>query len=99
MGVGVAFLVGNSVILVTSATRLLRVHGARQVFVPLPPLMIALVAIGAAGWWIPRASGPAALWKAGAYVAACAIAFLFLRPDERRWLLRPWQAPVAARPR
>jgi len=99
MGVGVAFLVGNSVMLVTSATRLLRAHGARQVFVPLPPLVIALVAIGAAGWWISRPSGPAAVWKAGAYVAACAIAFLFLRPDERRWLLRPWQAPAAARPR
>ncbi|MGI8497280.1 MAG: hypothetical protein ACR2OG_06835 [Gemmatimonadaceae bacterium] len=27
------------------------------------------------------------------------IAFLFLRPDERRWILRLWQAPAAARPR
>ncbi len=99
IGVGVAFLVGNSVILVASATRLLRAHGARQVFVPLAPLVIALFAIGAAGWWIPRANGPAAVWRVGAYAAVCAVAFLVLRPDERRWILRPWQARAAARSR
>lgn len=99
MGVGVAFLVGNAVILIASATRLLRAHGARRVFAPVAPLVIALVAVGAAGWWISRAGGPAAVWKVGAYVAACAISFLLLRPDERRWILRPWQAPGAARPR
>jgi PST family polysaccharide transporter len=99
MGVGVAFLVGNSVILVASATRLLRAHGARQVFRPLLPLVIALIATGAAGWWVPRSGGPAVAWKAAAYIAACGVAFFFLRPDERRWLLRPWQAPSAARPR
>lgn len=99
VGVGLAFLAGNSVILVASATRLLRAHGARQVFAPLPPLVIALIAIGAAGWWIPRASGPTAVWKVSAYVAACGIAFLFLRPDERRWILRPWRAPIPHPPR
>ena len=99
IGVGIAFLVGNSVILVAAATRLLRTHGARQVFMPLWPLVIALVTIWAAGWWIPRAGGPTALWKAAAYGVACGIAFFFLRPDERRWLLRPCQPPAAARPR
>jgi PST family polysaccharide transporter len=99
MGVGVAFLAGNSVILVATATRLLRSHSARQVFVPLWPLAVALLATAAAGWWVPRAGGPAIAWRVGAYVAACAIAFLFLRPDERRWILRPWQAPASARPR
>ncbi|MEP6690044.1 MAG: hypothetical protein ABJD07_02745 [Gemmatimonadaceae bacterium] len=99
MGVGLAFLAGNSVILVATATRLLRTHSARQLFVPLWPLSVALMATAAAGWWVPRAGGPGIAWRAGAYVAACGIAFIFLRPDERRWILRPWQARASARPR
>jgi O-antigen/teichoic acid export membrane protein len=99
MGVGIAFLAGNSIILVATATRLLREHDARQVFMPLWPLSIALVATAGAGWWAPRAGGPAIVWRAVAYLGACGVAFFFLRPDERRWLLRPWQAPAAVRPR
>jgi O-antigen/teichoic acid export membrane protein len=98
-GVGVAFLAGNSVILVAAAIRLLRTHDARRVFMPLWPLSIALITIAAAGWWVPRAGGPPILWRAAAYVGACGVAFLFLRPDERRWILRPWQAPASARAR
>ncbi len=100
LGVGLAFLAGNSVILVATATRLLRKHAARQVFLPLGPLAVALLTTAAAGWWVLRAGGgPGIAWKAAAYLVACGIAFLFLRPDERRWILRPWQAPAAARPR
>jgi O-antigen/teichoic acid export membrane protein len=99
VGVGLAFLAGNSVILVATATRLLRTHSAREVFVPLWPLSVALTTTAAAGWWVPRVGGPAIVWRVGAYVAACGIAFVFLRPDERRWILRPWQAPASARPR
>jgi O-antigen/teichoic acid export membrane protein len=99
VGVGLAFLAGNSVILVATATRLLRTHSAREVFVPLWPLSVALTTTAAAGWWVPRVGGPAIAWRVGAYVAACGIAFVFLRPDERRWILRPWQAPASARPR
>ena len=99
LGVGLAFLAGNSVILVAAATRLLRKHGARQLFVPLAPLSVALVTTAAAGWWVPRAGGPAIAWRVVAYFTACGIAFLFLRPEERRWILRPWQAPASARRR
>ena len=99
LGVGLAFLAGNSVILLATATRLLRRHGARQAFVPLAPLCVALLATAAAGWWVAAAGGPGIAWRAAAYLGACAIAFLFLRPEERRWILRPWQAPPVARPR
>jgi O-antigen/teichoic acid export membrane protein len=97
-GVGLAFLAGNSVILLATATRLLCRHAARQAFVPLWPLCVALLAIGGAGWWVPRPGGPGIAWRVAVYISACAIAFLFLRPDERRWILRPWQ-PNAAKPR
>src|SRR4029450_13946231 len=89
MGVGVAFLAGNAVILIATAARLLRAHGARRVFAPLLPLLLALAATAAAGWWSTRTGAPAAIWKAAAYVGACAVALMFLRPDERRWIMRP----------
>ena len=57
-GVGIAFLAGNSVILVAPATRLLQRHGAARAFAPLAPLLIALVATGAAGSWVLRSTGP-----------------------------------------
>jgi enterobacterial common antigen flippase len=91
MGVALGFLAGNSVILVATAVRLLRAHEGRPVFVPLVPLVLALAAIGILGWW---AAGQAAL-SAGLrivmYVGAVGLAFVFLRPDERRWLVRPWR--------
>jgi O-antigen/teichoic acid export membrane protein len=99
MGVGVAFLAGNAVILIATAARLLRAHGARRVFAPLLPLLLALAATAAAGWWSTRTGAPSAIWKAAAYVGACAVALMFLRPDERRWIMRPWQAPASARAR
>jgi len=99
VGVGIAFLAGNAVILLATATRLLRRHGGARVFAPLLPLLIALAATGAAGWWVTRANGPGVIWKAIAYLGACGIAVLFLRPDERRWLLRPWRAPTSVRAR
>jgi len=99
MGVGLAFLAGNTVILVASAFRLLRRHDAIRVFAPLVPLVIALGATAAAGWWATRGPGPAPLWKAAAYLGACALALVFLRPEERRWMIRPWRAPASARAR
>jgi hypothetical protein len=95
MGVGIAFLAGNAVILIATATRLLQRHGAVRAFAPLAPLLIALAATGAAGWWVVRSTGPGAASKAVGYVAACGLALLFLRPDERRWLIRPWRAPIS----
>ena len=97
MGVGVAFLAGNTVILIATATRLLRSHQARRLLAPLLPLLMALGATGLAGWWVAHTAGPAALWKVVTYVGACAVAILFLRPDERRWLMRPWHAPASPR--
>lgn len=95
MGVGIAFLVGNAVILVATATRLLQRHGASRAFAPLAPLLLALAATGAAGWWVVRSTGPGIVSKAAAYVGACGLALLFLRPEERRWLVRPWRAPAS----
>lgn len=92
MGVGIAFLAGNAVILVATATRLLHRHGAARAFAPLAPLLIALAATGAAGWWVIRPAGPGVASKAVSYVVACGLALLCLRPDERRWLVRPWRA-------
>ena len=92
MGVGAAFLAGNAVILVATATRLLQRHGAARAFNPLAPLLIALAATGAAGWWVIRPTGPGVALKAVAYVVACGLALLCLRPDERRWIFRPWRA-------
>lgn len=99
IGVGGAFLAGNGVILLASATRLVRTHDARRVFAPLLPMLVALIATAAAGWWATRAAAPAVGLKAVAYVAACGVALLFLRPDERRWILRPWRSPTSARVR
>ena len=87
-GVATAFLVGNAVILVGTATRLATHHGGRALLLPLVPLSVALGATALAGWWAPRGDGAA--WKAAAYVASLALALAFLRPDERRWLFRPW---------
>jgi PST family polysaccharide transporter len=95
LGVGLAFLAGNAVILVATATRLVQRHGAARAFAPLAPLLIALTATGAAGWWVVRPTGPGAASKVVAYVVACVLALLFLRPDERRWLVRPWRAPTS----
>lgn len=97
LGVGLAFVAGNGVIMIGCAVRLLLAHGARRVFSPLAPLVAALVATATAGWWVARPEPPALLWRAAAYVGACAIALLFLRPEERRWIMRPRQAPVSAR--
>ena len=57
VGVAIAFLAGNSVILVATAIRLLRAHEGRPVFAPLVPLVLALTAIGLAGWWAGRPAG------------------------------------------
>jgi O-antigen/teichoic acid export membrane protein len=92
MGVGIAFLTGNAVILVATATRLLGRHGAARAFAPLAPLLVALAATGAAGYWVMHPSAPGIASKAAAYVVACGLAFFCLRPDERRWLVRPWRA-------
>jgi O-antigen/teichoic acid export membrane protein len=97
IGVGIAFLAGNSVILVASAFRLLTFHQARRVFVPLLPLIVALTVTATAGWWSARSSAPSLGLRLLAYVFACGVALLFLRPDERRWILRPWQSPASAR--
>lgn len=97
MGVGIAFLAGNSVILVGTAFRLLHRHRASRVFGPLVPLVIALGATAAAGWWATQMPGPPPLWRAAVYLGACALALVFLRPEERRWMIRPWRAPASAR--
>ena len=99
MGVGIAFLAGNGVILVATATRLLRRHAAARALAPLVPLVVALLLTALAGWWVTRAGGPAFGWKVIAYLGASGLAVLFLRPDERRWIIRPWQAPASARAR
>ncbi len=96
VGVGVAFLAGNAVILVATAVRLLRAHGARQVFAPLLPVAVAMGAVAVAGWWT-AATEPSMLFRAAAFIVTCAFAFLFLRPDERRWMLRPWQRSTSPR--
>ena len=93
LGVGIAFLAGNGVILIATATRLLRRHGAARAFAPLAPLLIALAATAAAGWWVVRSTGAGVVSRAVGYVVACGLALLFLRPEERRWLFRPWRNP------
>jgi hypothetical protein len=95
-GVGLAFLAGNSVILIATASRSVLQHGAKLVLAPLLAFAIAVGAIGAAGWWAATDSGPSTLWKLAVYGAGAALALAFLRPDERRWIVRPWSAPALA---
>jgi O-antigen/teichoic acid export membrane protein len=97
MGVGIAFLAGNGVILMATGVRLLSRHSATRVVAPVALLVIALGATTAAGWWATRAPAPAPLWRAAVYLGACGVALAFLRPDERRWMIRPWRAPASAR--
>ena len=99
MGVGIAFLTGNAVILIATGFRLLSRHDARRVVTPALLLAIALGATAASGWWATRAPGPAPLSRAAVYLVACSIALAFLRPDERRWIIRPWRAPASPRAR
>ncbi len=99
MGVGIAFLAGNGVILIATAVRLLTRHAATRVVAPVVLLVIALGATTAAGWWATRTPGAAPLWRAAVYLAACGVALVFLRPEERRWMIRPWRAPASARAR
>ena len=62
------------------------------------PLCVAMVATPRRGWWVAAAGGPAGSHGAPPRTSVRArIAFLFLRPEERRWILRPWQAPPVAR--
>ena len=95
-GVGLAFLAGNGVILLATAARSVRRHDAARVLAPLLAFAVAVTAIGAAGWWASSANAPAVAWKAMVYAAAALLAFAFLRPDERRWIVRPWYAPPLA---
>jgi PST family polysaccharide transporter len=97
VGVGAAFLAGNTVILIGTAVRLLQKHQARQVFAPLPPLMAAVGATAAAGVWVGRETPPNVLIRVGVLAVGCSLALLFLRADERRWLLRPWQSARRAK--
>jgi O-antigen/teichoic acid export membrane protein len=97
VGVGIAFLAGNTVILIGTAVRLLQKHQARQVFAPLPPLMAAVGATAAAGVWVGRETPPNVLIRVGVLAVGCSLALLFLRADERRWLLRPWQSARRAK--
>jgi O-antigen/teichoic acid export membrane protein len=97
-GVGIAFLAGNAVILVATAVRLLQAHDARGVFAPLLPLAVALTTVALAGWWSASLEPPV-LVRLLAYAAVCGLAVLFLRPDERRWIMRPLQRVLSRRPR
>jgi antigen flippase len=96
-GVAIAFLAGNFVMLVGTAVRLLRTHDGRSAFASLPPLVVALAAMGALGWWSARPTAPSVAIRIVALVAAGTIALAFLRADERRWLLRPWRTSSSAR--
>ena len=97
IGVGIAFLVGNVVMLVGMALRLFQAHDARRVLAPLVPLMLAVGASAVAGWWVARGTPPGILLRLVAFAAVSVVALLLLRSDERRWLLRPWQGARAAR--
>jgi cytochrome c oxidase assembly factor CtaG len=99
MGVGMAFLAGNAVILIATAVRLVSRHDATRVVTPVMLLVIALGAAAAAGWWATRAPGPAPVWRVAVYLVGCGVALAFLRPEERRWMIRPWRAPASARAR
>jgi O-antigen/teichoic acid export membrane protein len=92
LGLGLAFLAGNGVILVAAATRSVRRHEASAVIAPLVALGVALTAIGAVGWWAASSYAPSFWVKAVIYVFGAGVAFAFLRPDERRWIVRPWAA-------
>jgi O-antigen/teichoic acid export membrane protein len=98
-GVGIAFLAGNAVILIATALRLLSRHQALRVVAPVVVLAVALGAAAAAGWWATQAPAPAPVWRVAVYLVSCGVALAFLRPEERRWMIRPWRAPVSARAR
>jgi O-antigen/teichoic acid export membrane protein len=85
-GVGVAFLAGNSVILLGTALRVWRAHSGAKAVAPLVALAGGFVAIAAAGWWAAHGDRAPLLWRAGALVAGLGIAIAVLRPAERRWL-------------
>jgi PST family polysaccharide transporter len=93
IGVGIAFLAGNVVILIGTATRLFWAHDARRALAPLFPLTLALGATAAAGWWVVRGT-PGILLRLVAFATASGVALLLLRSDERRWLLRPWRGTL-----
>jgi O-antigen/teichoic acid export membrane protein len=99
VGVGLAFLAGNGVILIATAIRLLQKHQARQVFAPLLPLIAAACATAAAGVWVARGTPPSVLLRIAVLGVGCGLALLFLRGDERRWLLRPWKGARTAQRR
>jgi O-antigen/teichoic acid export membrane protein len=91
MGVGIAFLVGNAVMLTGTAIRLFQAHDARRVLAALLPLILALGVAVAAGWWVDGNTPPAVTLRLVAFAVTSGVALLLLRSDERRWLLRPWQ--------
>jgi PST family polysaccharide transporter len=99
MGVGMAFMMGNVVMLTGTAIRLLQAHDARRVLAPLLPLILALGVAVAAGWWVAGNTPPGVVLRLVAFAVTSGVALLLLRSDERRWLLRPWQGvrPGAAR--
>ena len=99
IGVGIAFLGGNVVMLAGIAFRLFQAHDARRALAPLASLVLAVGATAAAGWWVARGTPPGIALRLVAFAVVSGIALLLLRSDERRWLLRPWQGapPVRAR--
>lgn len=96
VGMGTAFLAGNSVILLGAALRLRLAHGAARLITPVPFLLVILLAIGTIGWWAAQPTVRSLWWRAAIYASACGIAFALLKPNERRWLLGGWRSPAAA---
>jgi O-antigen/teichoic acid export membrane protein len=93
LGVGLAFLGGNLVVLVLAIVRLDRRHAAGASLRSLRVMLYGLGVLGAAGAWAAGPEAPALGWRALAYVVAGGGFFMLLTHDERRWVIAPWTRP------
>jgi PST family polysaccharide transporter len=91
LGVGLAFLVGNAVMMGLCLWRLASRHEARSAGRSLKYVVAAITLLGVAGVWVTSAHPPAIAWRIVAYLAGAGAFLGLLTADERRWMLRPWR--------
>ena len=89
LGVAIAFIAGNGVMLASLAARLSLRHGVTSVTRSLPAVFLGTALLGGAGMVVVLGPPLAWYWRVAIYVVAVALALSALDARERAWLRSP----------